>query len=138
MSNGSSKQTQGEVYALNVQNTLRKHGPLTFVTLVARTALAEQKVRIGLRLSRRTIKSPHFTNEIVASASIPGSSPVYYLCTTPSEADTYEKRRRIIALGHIASVIALEEKAQAKWPNPQRAAAIQMMAMAQTLLTTAP
>lgn len=138
MSNGSSKTPQSHIYALSVQQTLRKYGPMTFDVLVQRTSLKEAQVRQGLRLSRRTISSPNFTNEIVATATWPGSAPVYFLTTSDKEAKSYEKRRRVIAFGHLASVIAIEEKRQVKYPNPQRAAAINMITMAQQLLMTAP
>lgn len=125
-------------HALSVQNTLRRYGPMTFDTLVQRTGLDAPQVRAGLRSSRRTLNPVALTNEIVCTAKMAGGPPVYYLASTDHEAKDYETQRRVIALGHIQSVILLEEKRYDKWPDPQRQAAIKMLGMAHQLLATAP
>jgi len=129
---------KSETWAMVIQNTLRQYGPMDFDTLVQRTKLEPQQVRQGLRASRRSLDESNLANEIVCTARMASGEHVYFLAESDAAADKYELQRRAIALGHLNSVILLEEKRSEKWPNPQRAAAIKMLEMAQQLLATAP
>lgn len=142
MSEGTEerRERKATMYARTVQNTLRRYGPLDVTDLLDRARLdTERQVRVGMHFSRRHLDSAEgdLTNEIICCANM-GGSHVYFLAASDEEAEDYETHRRAIALGHIKSVILLEEKRYEKWPNPQRTAAIKMLAMAHELLSTAP
>jgi len=125
------------MYARTIQNTLRQYGPLDFPTLLDRSKLLEEgKVRTGLRFSRRNLNHDELVNEIVCVTKDLNGNPIYFLAESDVQAEEYEVRRKVIALGHIQSVICLEEKRYEKWPSPQRQAAIKMLEMAHNLLST--
>lgn len=136
---GNEKETRAQMYARVVQQSLRRYGALDLPTLLVRSMLdTEAQVKQGMHYSRRSLDDDLLANEIICTTKDLNGTYVYFLASSDTEAEDYEIRRRVIALGHIQSVICLEEKRAEKWPNPQRAAAIKMLEMAHSLLSTAP
>lgn len=134
MNGSDARQNKAEVNAISVQSTLLKRGPLTFEGLVERTGLTPQQTRQGLRCSRRTNDDAKMANQIVCTAEVDGEH-VYFVGTS-DESRSYMSLRNKVACGHMESMIILAEKAEEKWPAPERRAAIKMMEMARELLVT--
>jgi hypothetical protein len=130
------------MYARTIQSTLRRYGPLDLPTLIDRCGFGDEdsnaktKAQAGLKFSRHNTSNEDLSNEIVVSARDLSGNYIYFLAANDEEAEEYEVRRKVIALGHIQSVICLEEKRYERWPTPQRQAAIKMLEMAHVLLST--